>query len=116
MNSIWVGLWLAVFILVLVAGKGRLKRVGNETMGGHRFIVRFCCNAGQVRRTLVEQQSTDELLRKGDGGSLLQQIAVAVQTGDFVKIIDEFTGDKIDVIVTCAGGRVVSVPLIKMVP
>jgi|GEM_PF-6068928 len=89
-------------------------RVG--AMGGHRFIVRFCCNAGQVRRTLVEQQSTDELLRKGDGGSLLQQIAVAVQTGDFVKIIDEFTGDKIDVIVTCAGGRVVSVPLIKMVP
>ena len=73
------------------------------SMGGRRFTVRFCCNAGRVHRVLVQQKSHDELLRKKDVVPLLKQIEDVVVDLEFTRVLQQFTGDKIDIEIVCRG-------------
>jgi hypothetical protein len=67
-----------------------------------------------VHRALVKQTSHDEILKKPDTVPILRQIEDVVLERDFVGVLREFTGDKIDVAITCKGYRV-SLPMIMQV-
>lgn len=84
-----------------------------DAMGGRRFSIVFCCNAGAVRQALVQQESHDEIV--GKPMDVLDQVEKVVCDDEFARVLWPFRNGKVDIVVTVMGRRVVNMPKVKQV-